>query len=433
MAVWRRNRENRTHCMFRWRTLAGILMVLLGGACEPSSTESSLAVWDSAGTEIVEHPEGEEITPLGWRVSSEPVLRLGSREGGGPDEFGRIGGVVRLSDGAVVVLDELQSELRFFDGAGVHVRTVGGRGDGPGEFTAARQLVKIGADTLAVWDLQGRTLTYFSPTGEYLGESGSLVGQFLFPDLNWARSCITGLPILPNGGVLACLYEPGLTRERGELPAEGVNRNWVRLVGLSPDAERIDTLRIYGDSEYFFLEAASGAIIDGTHRLLSRSHFTVGLDPPRIYYARNPSYEIEVWTLEGDLARVIRRRGARRIASQQEVESGWDAALQRHDEPLRSRIRSIVDVPDRVPAVTALLTGPAGELWVGRYPDMQEADEQTFEVFDGQGRLLGELKLPDRIRVQEVGSDHIVGITVDEVGVQYVEVFSLDRTSVGDI
>lgn len=48
-----------------------------------------------------------------WRLSAKPTLVIGTIAGEAALTFGRIGGAVRLSTGAVVVADQQASEIRF--------------------------------------------------------------------------------------------------------------------------------------------------------------------------------------------------------------------------------------------------------------------------------------------------------------------------------
>jgi len=62
-----------------------------------------------------------------------PSLVIG--RGARPEtQLHRVTGAFRLSIGAIVVLNAGTSEVRYFDARGAHVRSIGGRGSGPGEF-----------------------------------------------------------------------------------------------------------------------------------------------------------------------------------------------------------------------------------------------------------------------------------------------------------
>lgn len=97
-----------------------------------------------SGQIVVTNPAEPLWTPAeGWRV--EEILRIGRVEGDGPDAFG----VVRAFDvddlGRVWVIEHQAQEIRVFAPTGEHVRTIGRKGGGPGEFAQA-VLIDFGPD-----------------------------------------------------------------------------------------------------------------------------------------------------------------------------------------------------------------------------------------------------------------------------------------------
>lgn len=86
-----------------------------------------------SGTDDVEPPPDQaEGAPTNGTVTE--VLRFGALEGTGPEVFGEIRAVVGTAEGDILVFDHFGSELRRFDEAGNHLYSVGGTGEGPGEF-----------------------------------------------------------------------------------------------------------------------------------------------------------------------------------------------------------------------------------------------------------------------------------------------------------
>lgn len=101
-----------------------------------------------------------------------PVLTVAEelRIGSGDDSdrgFCRIVGVEVGPDGRIYVLDGQDQQIRVYDDAGRPLRTVGRRGDGPGEFTQAR-LFGFKGDTLWVNDAGPMRVTLMSAEGQVL-------------------------------------------------------------------------------------------------------------------------------------------------------------------------------------------------------------------------------------------------------------------------
>ena len=65
-------------------------------------------------------------------------------------------------------------------------------------------------------------------------------------------------------------------------------------------------------------------------------------------------------------------------------------------------------------------------LWVEGYR-LPYASHTTWHVFDPTGEWLGSLHPPNGLRVLQVGRDYVLGWYRDELDVQHVVVYPLDR------
>ena len=104
-----------------------------------------------------------------WTLRLPPALVIGASAGleDGPDVFGHVSHAIGLSGGHVAVADAMAGEIRVFDAEGRHVRTLGGRGDGPGEFAALWTLAELAGDTIAAVDLSRVRISVFAPSGAF--------------------------------------------------------------------------------------------------------------------------------------------------------------------------------------------------------------------------------------------------------------------------
>lgn len=106
--------------------------------------------------------------PSRWTLSPSPIVQIGVVTGEASQQLSQVMGAVRLSDGRIVVLDGDSRELRFFSPEGAHLLSVGGQGQGPGEFSRPTRLSLQPGDTLRVYDFSGERLSFFSPRGEFI-------------------------------------------------------------------------------------------------------------------------------------------------------------------------------------------------------------------------------------------------------------------------
>ena len=172
------------------------------------------------------------------------------------------------------------------------------------------------------------------------------------------------------------------------------------------------------------MEAALGLYWHRLGVLLSGTWIAGGGSPAVVAIAPNPEYSIDVWSLEGDLTRVVRRLDGRRAPTGTEVEA------------------AVVDIraflgsggphedeapPDLVPAVYGLTVGIQGDLWVRREPFVSRHDETIFDVFDGQGRFRGEVRFDGYFWLYEVGEDYVLAARLDDLEVAHIQLHRLSR------
>jgi hypothetical protein len=56
------------------------------------------------------------------------------------------------------------------------------------------------------------------------------------------------------------------------------------------------------------------------------------------------------------------------------------------------------------------------------------ATEVNWNVFDRDGALLGAVSVPARLRVKQIGTDFVLGVAVDDLGIEHVQLYSLTRS-----
>ena len=221
-----------------------VLFLLPLGACDPASLPSVAAVRDSAGITLVDNHPGEAPLRYIARLDSSYV-RIGVLEGDPAYIFSSIAGLRVLDGGGVLVAEGQAKEIRVYDASGLHVRTFGGSGDGPGEFAALSDLVQLAGDTVWVWDDQNTRLTSFLTNGELIG---TVAGQGADPRDLFGR--IGELHRLSDGTYVA---ETSWISGLRDIPTESSDRSLVRdsivLRHLDAALQEVDTIAILPGSE----------------------------------------------------------------------------------------------------------------------------------------------------------------------------------------
>lgn len=150
----------------------GVVYAVLAIAASCGRDRSTAREWvgsiDTVGGRVIVHNPPEGVWGPENRGRLIETLRIGSVAGGGPDMFGSIRGIAVSERGEIAVLDEQAQDIRIFDPSGRHLRTVGRKGAGPGEFEGAVAIHYDALDRLWVVDVRNGRYEVFSPTGEYI-------------------------------------------------------------------------------------------------------------------------------------------------------------------------------------------------------------------------------------------------------------------------
>lgn len=208
-------------------------LLLLAGAlaCDSGSAwEGTVENLPNGGVRVTNSARGAWDDDAAWRL--QPAFRIGDIEGDGPAIFASIIAIETDDDGRVYVLDRQINELRIFDGSGIHVRTVGRSGGGPGEYSAANGLLWLAPDSLVVVDQRGARYSILTREGDFvrsvprsLGFFGWVFNGGLHDNRVWERSSVgtdmenrkpavlgTSLRLAPTEAVTTDAEAAGATR-----------------------------------------------------------------------------------------------------------------------------------------------------------------------------------------------------------------------------
>ncbi|HEX7052241.1 MAG TPA: 6-bladed beta-propeller [Longimicrobiales bacterium] len=387
------------HALFTVAVLSG----LVGAACGSSAGRGGagwLGTIDTlpSGQVVVANP-ADPIWPEGgeWRVIEE--LRIGSVTGDGADVFGRINGLAVDPAGRMWVFDSQAQELRVFDATGAHVRTVGRRGGGPGEFAQAVR-VELGPDgNIWVMDPQNNRLSVFDTAGVYLEGKPALGGFIILP---W----------------------PGRFDARGRyyapVPVTGRDGFHMDMVRYDTAFTPMDTLRPPDDPverEGFELRSERGHIVAGVP---FQGRLTWRISPAGTIWALiTDQYRLFEVGPDGDTLRTITR------AFEPIPVTAADLEQAREDLKWFTDQGGRVDwskIPDTKPPVQTFFFDDEDDIWVERVTS-SDMRGRVFDVFDPVGRYLGAVRLPFALTTSPppvVRDGVLYGVTRDELDVAYV-------------
>lgn len=386
-----------------------MLATLLCACAPPVDGPPAVVVRDSAGTAIVESFRPAWGDSTRWRIDPDPLIDLADSGTGDPHNFYGVRSMRRLSTGSLVVANRGSNEIRMFSADGVFVRSAGGDGQGPGEFTNLQQIVLAG-DSIIAEDIRAR-VTLFGPDLEHI--------RTLQLD-----DYVRGLRYLGSGTMVvqAVLHFPelyGLVRYPEALllyDLEGTRRD---SIGSTPGAESYVT-----------------EILSGTPLFAKRA--LVETHGGRIYAGASDDMQIEELDSRGETVRILRIPDFPLSLTAVQVETERRARL---DIPLPQGVTSLpphlvealenMPSPESRPAYRTLRVDPTGAIWLGPFLESSEAGgPEDWQVLDADGVWLGSVEIPADFRVMDVGIDEILGVWTDALDVQHPQVRRLSRDGV---
>jgi len=142
------------------------------------------------------------------------------------------------------------------------------------------------------------------------------------------------------------------------------------------------------------------------------------------------TWEIKGVEPDGELAIILRwdreptpvRRSHIDALIQREVSDSGDPER----EPEIRRKYAEIYIPETLPAFSSLKVAPSGDVWVQRYRTPGNT-ARVHDVFDLDGPWIATVSLPSGNRLLQVGGDFVLTLHEDELGVETVRKYGLDR------
>jgi hypothetical protein len=364
------------------RRAVGALLLVFTLACD-----RSIAPSDS----IAQAPE--------WRLALTPRVSIGVADGDERYAFRRVAGVLRTRDGRLLVAD-YGSPISLFDSAGVFVRSVGGTGSGPGEYTSVRMFTYRG-DSIAVWDFTQRRITVFDRDGTF-GRTISVI----VPRVHWlpgtrsTSTCCRVASALADGSFVL------------EFPS---------VVSDQPGPER------YGMVTLARVHATCHSRVRQLHETM-RFEFAVVGDT---IVGGNGEGQF-LLRVAGNAQDTVRLGGVAipiTDSIKSEIARSYRDEFARNPKMFEGRIEEAFEgqYADVLPAYTRVTSDAAGRIWLGQWAVPHGVDSMTFHIYTQRGEPVARIRLPRANWVSHLGADHLTLVESDSLGVQYVRVYDILR------
>jgi hypothetical protein len=375
------------------RTLP-VISLLAWIGCRPAPDVEMRSAHDTTGARIAVNSSQLWRSDEEWRIDPNPMLELGGGLGDSVNDLFAIKSIDRLANGNIVLAHAGNYQLKIYDPNGKHVRDVGRKGGGPGDFLFIDHMVVLPGDTIAVMDSppqRGRgsappKLLYFDSAGRFV-RSTLVKADRAVGGGNTNPVFSNGFRVLKNGAVMMDLLTVASPSTKEYRPPTGfsilrMSDGVVDTIGWFPGVIHVRRSPTENDVRWFS----------------PQTHIAVG--PAAIFIGDSKSYEIGRYDLNGTLQLIIRRtiKPSRvRKVDIDRARADWIKVIQsnpgnsaRHAEQEKEVMRQ--PVTRWKPSFRRLVGDTEGNLWVAPYEG--ERGRNDWSVFDIKGRWLGDVDLP---------------------------------------
>lgn len=368
--------------------------------------------------------------PAAAQVRTEQLTRADATF---PEPFTRIVGLRELSDGRLLIADQLERHISFLDFASGTVREIGRRGGGPGEYERPGALLPLPDDHTLLVDVGNMRLTRITPGGELDKESRPMMtpdGALIRPSFTDAQ----GRLYYSSAGIVTA----------GE--ASGSQPDSTPVLRWDPASDVTDTVATFyspsaarggGGTRISFGGGSGGVSLTGVQfRPFPTRDAWAAAPDGGVAVARSVGYRLD-WFRESAVApgpeitydpvRIddaekeawAEQMGNRTASFRTLGGSGSGGGTVQMPKPDLDE----VDFPDQKPPFPAsgVRTTPEGNVWVLRHQRARDESRPLYDVFDGSGQLIRRVRLPEGRRLVGFGDGVLYAVATDEDDLQWLE------------
>lgn len=366
------------------------------------------------------------------------LFRVGSMDGADWEVFASVSGVAFDADGNLFVLDGGNQRVVVLGPDGGHLRTIGRRGGGPGEFLSPAAMAVTAGGELVVYDRGRRAYSVFEADGTFRENLPTdMVGDGGMPGTN--------LQAHPQGGFAVDFIsmdvdtgDPATSRqEGGHIPVQ-----W-RSLDPGADPEEIFRVDRIGPRPSMVARPGEMSVQIGGRMPAFTPTLNWGVLPSGgAAFFQTTEYAVTVVSSTGEVERVLRRPiEPRRVTGRDEGDerdrrwADFDAGggpqirIVENDRELdasaeRRRIfeqmMAQLEFAEVIPVLSSMAVDRAGRLWIQR-TGRRVTEEGPVDIATADGEYLGTVEgvtLPEAF-----GADgRVVFVESDDLGVPMVVV-----------
>lgn len=291
----------------------------------------------------------------------------------GGEEYEKLSRPMRFAvgtEGCIFISDIQDQTIKVFDAEGEFIKSIGRKGEGPGEFTYVGSLTFLPDGRLMVMDSMAMRLNLFNAEGTYLTSH------------NWTHRpgrlmCATGS---------ACVMAEYVFGEGKDMMAD--RKLFVKKYDL--EGNEIHT---FGEFKAEELKTHTGTGSGGRSFIVGISaphspHSIFAADQARacLYHCVNDEYMIEVFDEDGKVIRRFDRPYEALPFTSDDAEEFRSQHEERGSEGLKKMVRGMA-MPAVKTVTPGMLVDDAGNLWVETYEEREDEDKvfTAYDIFNPEG------------------------------------------------
>jgi hypothetical protein len=345
-----------------------VLIVSCGG--QKSEWRGTMEEID--GVTIVKNPKepiyGEDV------FSIEEELSIGEAEGSEEYMFSRLRSLAVDDEERIYVLDSKEAHVKVFDRQGKYLRTIGRKGQGPGEFQSPLTVYITGQNELVVEDIT-RQLAFFSLEGKFKR------------NLLTAKTGALAIDMDSEGNLIATVIVREQENPRYELQKFDPDLNYLHSLGSSP-------LR----------SATPGGYNPFSPIIQSEINCY-----DRVVVAYPEKYELKIYDKSGTMIRKVMKEYDPVEITEEEIKEVTEA------RPVEGNL----SIPKYHNAYRWVITDDEGRMFIRTYEGAVNSNEYYHDVFDEEGKYIAKIPLGFFPRAWK--NNKLYTIEADEDGYQYVK------------
>lgn len=356
------------------------LLYLFSVSCQKQQSRWKGTIERKNGITVVKNPKEPIYKKDVFNLEEE--VSIGRAEGEEEYILSRINGIDVDNEGNIYIIDDASAHIRVFDKNGEYLRTIGRKGQGPGEMQKPIFVHITSQDEVIVHDYFIERLIFFSLDGKYLRQKSTARTRYsVFPIELDSHGNLIGIEVMappPIGGKELKKYDSNLNT----------------LIVIAKEEQGIR-----GEFD------------------IAKPSFYCDVSPnDNIVWGDSKKYELQILNPEGELIKKIQKKyDPLKITAKDK-----ELYKKRYSEVIKRGGK--LNFPDHFPAFRDISVDDKERIFIKTY-DRVESKEDFFyfDVFDSEGKYIAKVLIEVNLNRNSIWKrNKLYTIETDDKGFQVV-------------